>query len=244
MRRWLFWIGIEWTIIAATMLSVYVVPWLAPLAIVVIGSRQQALAVLGHEAVHHAVAGQSLRANQIANLFCYWPIGVDLYGFREFHLRHHAYLGTAHDPEVQERALFTDAWTELTADKKRLLILRDMIGAGIPESLSIMRQVGGAYHWPRVTFLVVSIAAGLVLAPWLLLLWVWCVLTVGFACARARMWREHYDLGPGETHEYVAAWWERALYLPHYIWLHLEHHRHGNWSTSAWSLARPCVKSF
>jgi len=230
MRRWLTWIAFEWALLASALYSAYAWPWCLPLAVLVIGSRQQALLVLGHEAVHQ---GDTL-SDRVANWLCFWPAGVDVQAFRDFHVLHHMYIGTQRDPEVDERDGQPEAWIDLTPYKKRLILAGDVLGLGIPEALSIARRVGGQYTQERIGYLAGVVAAILWLAPALLMLWVWALFTVAWACLRARMWREHYDLPAGETHEYVARWWERALYVPHYIWRHRAHH--DRWHISAWDL--------
>lgn len=237
MTRWLFWIGFEWIVICSALVMAYLYPVTFLLALLVLGSRQQALVILGHEAVHHAVAGKSILADRIADVMCFWVNGTSTDGFRAFHILHHAHVNGPLDPEVDERSKRPEQWTNLTPAKRRKLVLLDLIGFGIPEAVSISSRVRGVYTLPRVAFLAVLVILFLAAGLWpLLLLWVWSFLTVAWACARARMFREHWDMPVGGTHEYVATWWERALYLPHYIWKHAAHHRPGNWSTPAWDL--------
>jgi fatty acid desaturase len=235
LQRWAGWVVLEWILIAIAMWGAWNLPWyFLPVAALVIGTRQQALGVLGHEAVHRTL-GESKAIDTAANWLCFYPIGVDLETFRSFHAKHHSYLGTDQDPELEEHAKFPAAWSDLTTSKKLKLVLRDLVGLGIPEALSNAETFRGEYTPARaiatLILLFVCVITGFL--P-LLILWVWSLLTVNMAAMRARMYTEHIGMPPGETWEWEPKWWQRALYVPHYIWKHNEHH--ANPSTPCWYL--------
>lgn len=237
MTRWLFWVAYEWTLIASAVAVASRWPLLWPLAVLFLGTRQHALAVLGHEAVHYAVSGDRKRNDQLGNLLCMWPILADVEGFRRFHIDHHRYVGTNLDPERQVREPFIERWTDLTPRKKAKLIARDLVGGSRDEATYILRETRGRLTKGRAAYVVglagvVAVCVGF--AP--VVAWGVALVTSAFASMRARMWREH--LGEAVTEVYEARWWERALYLPHHIWRHEPHHRKGCWTVPAWELRR------
>jgi len=235
--RWLFWVGFEWAVMALLLFLGASYPLLWPLVVLVVGTRQHALAVLGHETVHCAIGVDYQTNDRLGNLLCLWPILSDVQGFRRFHIQHHQFVGTNLDPERQIRVPFLDRWTNLTPERKRTLILQDLAGMSIDEALSILRETRGKITWQRSVYCVGFACVVVACLGWAALLaWYLALVTSNLAAMRGRMWREH--LGEEVTEVYVAKWWERALYLPHYIWRHEAHHRHGNWSTSCWDLAR------
>jgi fatty acid desaturase len=234
--RWLFWVAWEWTLIAAALSVAWYWPVLIPLCMLVIGTRQQALVVLGHEVAHRTL-GRAKWLEWVTNPACFWLLGADLYAYRRAHIDHHKLIGRPDDPEVIVRAKSPDSWTDLTPGKKARLIVRDLCGLGVVEAWHVTAPVVGRYTVPRVAFLAVVVGALAVagLLP-LILLWLVTLGTVTAACARARSWREHYGLPAGQTYRYVARWWERALYLPHYVWRHADHHSPGRWHVPCWRL--------
>ena len=238
MKRWLFWVGYEWALIAMALAIGLHWPLAWPLVVLFLGTRQHALAVLGHEAVHFAIGRHTDRKtnDRLGNLLCMWPLLSDVEGFRRFHLKHHRFVGTNLDPERQVREPFIERWTELTPRKKTKLIAFDLVGGSLDEVFYIMRETRGRWTWQRSAYVGL---AGVVVAcvGWpALVAWLVALVTANFAAMRARMWREH--LGSEVTEVYEARWWERALYLPHHIWRHEPHHRPGCWSVPAWKLRR------
>jgi len=69
------------------------------LAVVIVGSRQNALATLAHEA-WHGLLFRSRRLNHLVGRWLYsYPIGILYYHDRTRHLRHHRTVGHDHDPD-------------------------------------------------------------------------------------------------------------------------------------------------
>ena len=104
MRDWRSWLtlAVDWGLIAGAM--ALAASWPNPLtivvAIVIIGTRQLGLAVIVHEAAHRSFFSKP-RTNDgaVSWLACY-PIWSDLYGYRRYHLRHHAKTWTDDDPDL------------------------------------------------------------------------------------------------------------------------------------------------
>lgn len=232
----MFWVGYEWTLIVLVLLLASRWPLLWPIAVLFLGTRQQALGVLGHEQVHRTIDGTE-RYDTLANVLCMWPIGTDVDTFRGFHLAHHARLRQSTDPEVIERAAFPDRWTDLTRTKKARLLVEDCLGMHLDEVVELALRVDAGPSRPRRCYRVGIACVAFVGLGWpAVLAWVVALYTASFAAMRLRMWREH--LGEEMTQSYVARWWERLLYLPHYIWEHEKHHRPGCWSIPCWELRK------
>lgn len=233
--RWLGWVAFEWMVIAITLAVFVRWSWTAPIALLVLGSRQHALGVLGHEAVHWSVSEDRAKNDRLGNLLCMWPLLSDVEGFRGFHLAHHARVGTYSDPERSMRQAFASRWINLTPAKKARMLMFDLLGINVREPLALLKRVGGEWTTKRGAYCVALGALVFVaFGGGALVLWGLALLTSNFAAMRARMYREH--LGPEVTGPDEAAWWERALYLPHHIWRHRAHHAH--WSVPCWELAK------
>jgi len=101
----------EWIAIAAAIAvcSFFWHPALYAVAVVLIGSRQQALLILGHDASHYRYLPTRWQNELFANLFLMWPTFASVEGFRKFHSTHHQYTnlpggGNRHNPRRRRRA--------------------------------------------------------------------------------------------------------------------------------------------
>ena len=89
------WIVVIATIVVATQVSHWAV-WL--LAFVVIATRQHALLMLYHDAVHGLLARNAKLNDFLINLFVGVPHLIPVETYRPLHLTHHRELGTDDDP--------------------------------------------------------------------------------------------------------------------------------------------------
>ena len=92
-------------------------------AVLVISGRQLGLAILMHEGAHGLIANNVKINNFISQLFCAFPMGVDTYDYRYYHLRHHRYTQLEEDPDLVLSSPFP-------ISKKSLLrkVFRDLSG--------------------------------------------------------------------------------------------------------------------
>src|SRR5262249_7609373 len=83
----------EWVVIAAAIAicSFFWHPALYVAAVVVIGSRQHALLILGHDASHYRYLPTRWPNELFANLFLMWPTFASVEGFCKFPSTHHQY---------------------------------------------------------------------------------------------------------------------------------------------------------
>jgi hypothetical protein len=89
----------EWVAIVAAIAvcSFFWHPALYVAAVVVIGSCQHALLILGHDASHYRYLASRWQNELFANLFLMWPTFASVEGFRKFHSTHHQYTNLPGD---------------------------------------------------------------------------------------------------------------------------------------------------
>jgi fatty acid desaturase len=224
LRRWLAATLLDWVqIVAAMAAGVLAGHWAVwVLVVLVVGTRQHALALMFHEAAHWLACDDRRWNDFLGKLLTGWPLGVDSY--RVFHFGHHWYLGTEHDPEL----LHWQVWSKGQYDPPRTRwqfarrFAMDCVGLGLGETLKVIRMIGK----PELGRLVWWVAVGgalVYLGLWqVVVAWVAAMLTSFLACFRLRVWSEH--VGTTGTHVVAANRLWRFLFLPHNTWCHHEHH--------------------
>lgn len=91
----------EWAVIGVTV-TVALAWWSLPVAVVaglVVATRQHALLVLYHDAVHGLFARRRRLNDLLANAAVGVPLLLPVHLYRALHISHHRYLGSARDPE-------------------------------------------------------------------------------------------------------------------------------------------------
>jgi len=236
MSRWLTWVAFEWAIICAALWLLSWSTWMLPLTMIVIGSRQHALGVLGHEAVHRAIGGIPLHwSDRLGNLLCMWPILSDVDTYRRWHMLHHQHLGSDLDPERAQRDMYRTRYSDLTPARRAWILAGDCLGLHADEPLSVLKVVMGPWSAPRAIH-ALALSSVIVVSFGLLplLAFISSLFTVFWASMRWRIWHEH--IGPDVTLDYRPTWLQRLLFVPHYIWRHVDHHRPGRWAVPCWEL--------
>lgn len=98
-----FWaLGSTWGVIFGTFaaLAVWPHPLTFLLAVVILGGRQLALAILMHEAAHRTLFEGRFLNDVVTDWLAAKPIGNDVAKYRKHHLRHHLHTGTDADPDI------------------------------------------------------------------------------------------------------------------------------------------------
>jgi fatty acid desaturase len=236
----------EWLAIAAAIAvcTYFWHPVLYLIAVMVIGSRQHSLLILGHDASHYRYLPTRWQNDLFGNLFLMWPNFASIEAFRKFHGTHHQYTNL---PADGNRHIWQthDAYGELAPDwvypKTRLglamvLLRRALFLTGI---FWIVRGLVGMFiirapRWMLAAQLAfyVSIAGALtVFEAWSALLWYWLIpyCTWHIAAQYARLICEHSAVESDEeeyaiTRTTIPTWLESIFILPRNVGYHLEHH--------------------
>lgn len=234
---------LEWAIIVATIVLAirlaHAATWIA--AVLIIATRQHALLMLYHDAVHGLLARNRQLNDFLVNLLVGVPHLVPIETYRPLHLQHHRELGTDADPERtllyagqrwQYRPLQgPDLLRQLAGDLFLVNGVRTIVAAArqgrytpprpatlLPLTIWIALLAGVFYRWPEAV------------VP-LLLLWLLPLLTVTNLLQKLRSFAEHSG-GPGVTpgwdewtYSWQPGWLGRLTIWPYNINRHLEHHR-------------------
>lgn len=223
-----------WGVIALAMAAAAYVPWVAPLSLIIIGSRQLGLAILMHDAAHGILTRSKGLNDLLGQWLCAAPVFSDLAPYRAYHLLHHRRTQQADDPDLALSAPFP-----ITRASFRRKLLRDMTGQTAFQQRKA--QLAGAASRGLIGFfakmgpgllinailLGTSIAAGywwLYPGLWLLPLFTWFQLVV-----RVRNIAEHAIVpdnnDPFRNARTVKAnLFERMILAPYWVNYHVEHH--------------------
>ncbi len=225
--------ALDWGVIALAMAVFGLAPflWLKALlllpVILVVGNRQHALALLGHDGTHFTICYDKPLNDIINDVVAWMPLGLTGDGYRNLHILHHRDLGTAHDPEIVYKGLRADQW-DLPARLGDVLGLaaRDLIGGGLTDYRIIFEYSKPSHKRSYVALAAWHLAftGALVWLGlwWVPVLWYVSILTSFIMYFRLRMWIEHQ--GTDTTQRLQLNWWQGPLLAPHLSWHHWEHH--------------------
>lgn len=246
--RWLAAAAFDWAVILASIsVSQYFqnpIGWIV--AIFVVGNRQHALAVLMHEGTHFRVCGNRRANDWLSDFLCGYTIFMPTDNYRVFHLAHHKWLDTPRDPEGRFFKTFPkDASFPQNPLRFIWLVVRDLTGLWPPTSLFLMSLIWGLegqkrFHLIPIFLIHSTVAIATSFAGWLhlyLLFWLLPMVTVFTATFRFRAMTEHHGIDEAGESRYcrdapdvlrttrsIGGWIGPALFAPHGINYHLEHH--------------------
>jgi len=219
---------LDWAVIVAIFAVVARIdhPVAYALAVFPLGSRQQGLGALFHDAAHRLVTKRRGWNDALGSVVAAWPLGLTLGGYRRYHFAHHEGLGTPRDPELTHKRTLPQ-W-RLPASPLRMMrdFTSDLVGGGLPHlvaagnltrPISLLETAGIGAFW-----LGIFAIAWHLHVLWMPALWIAGVATVFWSGVRLRIWTEH--LGTKGTHRITVPWWLAHLIMPHQIGLHWEHH--------------------
>lgn len=249
-------VAVTWSVVCGAMALAWYGPRLIaiPIALVLVGNRQLAMAVLMHEASHRSLFRTRRLNVWIGQWLAAYPTWNDTERYRTHHLKHHRWTGTDRDPDLNlvtpfpttRRALMRKCLRDLlglTAVKRVVgLVLIDFgvleynvsgatrrlpqAGRGVLEILATgLRNMGG--------FLVVHALAiaALWTADMMLLYGLWwaAYMTTYSLFVRLRAIAEHACTAStgdvmGNTRTTRANPLARLTVAPHHVNYHLEHH--------------------
>lgn len=227
--RWGFDVAMDWLVIIATMtIAVWAHHWAVyAAALVVLGNRQHALGILGHEGAHKTVHRRQSVNDFLSNLFCFWPVLLTVSGYRALHMIHHRENATSADPELMHKQARAPQWDlPLKPLKVALYALKDCFGFALPDFLIIVtfsKPTARLQLVPVVLLQLAMVAFCVHLHFWQVpFLWYAALMTTFMMFFRFRLWLEHQ--GEEVTNRIELSWLEGAILAPHKIWLDWEHH--------------------
>ena len=196
------------------------------LAILPLGSRQQALGALFHDAAHGVAARRSWLNEFLGGALAAWPLGLTLGGYRRYHLAHHQHLGSTADPEMRHKGALRHWRLPASPLRVALGFGGDFVLGGIPHLAYATHMTRPVRTW-EVVMLGVFWAAVLAVfyligALWIPALFVFSIATVFWSGVRLRIWTEH--TGTRGTHRITMPGLFAHVIMPHNIGLHWEHH--------------------
>jgi fatty acid desaturase len=142
----------SWAIIVATFAALARWPHPAMFvgAVIVLGGRQLALAVMMHDAAHGSLFRTRFFNDVVTDLLCARVVGADVARYRKHHLKHHAHTGTERDPDLGLASAFPVSRASLARKLARDITgisgLRRLFGLVIMDAELIAYNVGGDVH--------------------------------------------------------------------------------------------------
>ena len=210
------------------------------LSVIVIGSRQFALAVLAHDGAHNLLFSNEKINDFVSQWLCAFPLFSDNRPYRPYHLAHHRFTESENDPDLSLSAPFP-----ITKASFRRKVIRDLTGQtgfrrysialkSIFSSeaddfkgkiIKISDKISGFFISNLVIFSLIAI-----FSHWSIYFLLWWIpaFTYYSLIVRIRNIAEH-SVTPGDTNlnntrTTKASLLTRYLLVPHHVNFHLEHH--------------------
>lgn len=216
-------------------------PALTVAGMLLIATRQHALFILYHDAVHGLVARPRRLNDLLINVFVGIPQLLPIHVYRGLHLVHHQHLGTERDPErlllyagqpwAYEPLPLPTLARQLLGD----LLLWNNVATGLRYLRERLSPTGRLRLPPAVVypefFVLLAVLWGAIAAvgwvwPELALraaiVWVVPLLTLTQAIQKVRSFAEHG--ANGISYSWAPGWFGRLVLWPYHIGYHREHH--------------------
>ena len=210
-------------------------PLLYILAVIVIGTRINALGGFMHEAAHYrGFANRSL--NDFVGELVALPTSISMAGYRNTHFAHHRELNGENDPDwmkfadLPEYAFPASRTTMLGRIAFYLVGIKPFQAIGRVHGNKDVHDIATAVKSARLVFFLGLLAAAISFGFWkdILLYWIVPLFTVFIAVRYIRSVAEHFGVGHdsifSETRTVLAPAWERWIFAPWGLNYHLEHH--------------------
>lgn len=236
-------IVLDWVIILTTAIlcANYFHPALYVLAVLIIGARMHALAILMHDASHFRYLKKKKMNDLVTNLFSMYPLFSSIEQYRGNHLKHHRHLNTDDDPDWFIK-LGKKAFTFPKSKVEFLMTVLSYFSLvqGAKDAIWFLKRFGGSSNtkkksfkkkMPRLAFYIVLLTTITLLGGWkeFALYWLVPYFSTFFMFQYIRSVAEHFgelayedDLSNSRTIRVNAI--ERFFLSPHHVGYHLEHH--------------------
>jgi len=232
-------VAFEWTAVFATIAIAQRLqnPFAYILAVMVIGSRQHAMLILMHEAVHFRLF-KSKRLNEfVGDVLLAWPCLVSMRSFSRNHLAHHQHLNTTEDPDIVRKQPDPEWRFPMPRSRLTWMILKQFTGLGFVYLVQVFRSLdkdapdeGTAYKVARYGFYLAALGIIIYAGVFKLFVmyWVFPFLTWLMFIFRIRTMSEHPKVERTSAYstslEYKLGLVERMLVTPKFAFYHMEHH--------------------
>ena len=233
----------NWMIIFGTayMTSMFFNPFTYVLAVLIIGARMHALAILMHDATHFRFLKNRKLSDLVTNLFCMYPLFSSLDKYRPNHLKHHQHLNTEDDPDWFVKI----GRKEFTFPKSKQEFLITVFSyftlvKGFMDAIWFLKRFNivsskkpqpFTKKLPKIAFYIAAAIIFSVLGIWkeFALYWVIPYFSTFFMFQYIRSVAEHfgeleYDHLLTSTRTIKLSWVEKFFLAPHNVGYHLEHH--------------------
>jgi fatty acid desaturase len=233
----------DWVIIFATIYACnqFFNPITYLLAVIIVGARMHALAILMHDASHFRFLKNRKMNDLVTNLFTMYPLFTSIEKYRDNHMRHHRHLNSDHDPDWVAKLTKREFRFPKTKAEFILTILSYLVFyQGVLDAVWFLKRFQSAkgksadnasHKRDRLLFTVVLFTILTVAGLWkyYLLYWVVPYLTTFFMFQYIRSVAEHfgelaYDHILTSSRTIKPNWIERFFMSPHNVGYHLEHH--------------------
>jgi len=236
-------IAFDWLIILAVMVlcARFFNPATYFLAILIIGARMHALAILMHDATHYRFVKNRKWNDILTNFLTTYWLFTTIEAYRKNHLAHHRHLNTDHDPDWVAKlgvSKFTFPKTKAAFTKTILSYL--FMYHGLTDALGFLKRFDGQRQPTKTTagkkiarigfysllFIGLSLTGGW---KYYLLFWIIPYLSSFFMFQYIRSVAEHfgdlkYENELNGSRSIRANDLERFFLSPHNVGYHLEHH--------------------
>ncbi len=229
---------LAWAVILAAIATATLMDsaWVSLLAMILIATRLNVLALLVHEQVH-SLGFRGRFGDLIVNLIAAYPMGTSVEGYANVHLAHHKFYFTERDPDVLRKS--GPEWTfPMPASRLIGLFLRDLSGLSAVQMVRGKQGTNGPQFkrshptpgWVRIAFYALLILLLSITGSWIgfLLFWVVPLLMLFPVIVRLGAMCEHvYVRGASLTETtplIIPRWWEKLLLPNLNFTLHSYHH--------------------
>lgn len=229
--------SLQWGVIAGAVALYLTAPTIATFLVssIAIGIALHGLAVMGHDAVHFCITRRKWLNDVLGNLLCFFPVGLTVSAYREFHFPHHKDPTGANDPEMPLRRDLGPQWVpSFSMAKGYRLWFLSYFGFSLKELVVFVKampmgrvidRLGCLVFWGAAVSVAYSTSNLSVVG-----LWVFALATTYFSHLRIQGWHEHSLSHTNEvmTSRYSLPHPLYRLLLPKNVWLHYEHHKYPN----------------